>query len=712
MDLTSCFRASLRWLLLLAWPVALHAQPTVGTVDFDVVDLRDKEQATIALSDDSTIVLLKDYVSDGGPGEYTWVGSVQDDPNGRAFITVSASTAFGTVNTSNGYYRLALPADSAAPVEQIERASFPPLAEPLQPIFSHGFETGPFALPALVRAATCDDTPERIDVMVLFSDDAAAAAPGIHKEITLAMQQTRDIVEYSNIEPGVQDGIALGFNVVHSQEVPVDESRTIPSEDLVRNFQQNRVVKNVYELRDRYAADVVFLIVESLGDACGIAYLGPSEGEAFAVVRRSCLGYEYTFTHELAHLFGAQHDKYAIRKGITPLPFLSGTNYGYSYLGPTSGWRTIMAYEDECKDFGISPCPVRNFLSSPHFALGGTPTGELDTDNRRQLIKAAPAVACFRDRTAPKLALNVSKVWYGGVSDSAPETAGTVVSQPAGISCDPVCSAEFESGQTITLTASPREGWRFAAWGSPGPCAGSRNPQCSFPLQTEQTAKALFSSTAAPGTKLLDYQLHCQPSGLCAPLGAPDAATIEFGGTTGDMTWEGSFDRRMGQSTIEVSGSMTGGDVDPAGSGPTFALNYSGSVLVLSPTLPNGTPVSVRVSVTADHAATVSAALQREDGYAQGQVSQLRVSTMLPSGTLEVGLPYQPITGSGTYTAGGSPEQIIQTEVGGAISLHYYHVAEAHFLVRGGTLNFAIDSRVTGPSFVELGGQDVDFLIQ
>lgn len=148
MKATSCFRAGLRWVLILAWPAALHAQSTTGTVDFDVAGLRDKTQVTIALSDDSSLVLLKEDLIDGGPGEYTWVGSVQDDANGRAFITVSASTALGTVHTSSRFFRLALPGNGAAPVQEIERSTFPPLAAPLQPVFSNGFEAGLAPSPA------------------------------------------------------------------------------------------------------------------------------------------------------------------------------------------------------------------------------------------------------------------------------------------------------------------------------------------------------------------------------------------------------------------------------------------------------------------------------------------------------------------------------------------------------------------------------------
>jgi hypothetical protein len=44
------------------------------------------------------------------------------------------------------------------------------------------------------------------------------------------------------------------------------------------------------------------------------------------------------------------------------------------------------------------------------------------------------------------------------------EGNGTVVSNPAGIECEPTCSHEFEVGQKVTLTASPASGYLVKSW--------------------------------------------------------------------------------------------------------------------------------------------------------------------------------------------------------------------------------------------------------
>ncbi len=66
-----------------------------------------------------------------------------------------------------------------------------------------------------------------------------------------------------------------------------------------------------------------------------------------------------------------------------------------------------------------------------------------------------------------------------------------ITSSPAGIDCGSVCSAEFELGTVVTLTATPDPGWSFAGWS--GACAGSTS--C---VVTVDTGKAVTASFALP----------------------------------------------------------------------------------------------------------------------------------------------------------------------------------------------------------------------
>src|SRR5439155_1143875 len=67
---------------------------------------------------------------------------------------------------------------------------------------------------------------------------------------------------------------------------------------------------------------------------------------------------------------------------------------------------------------------------------------------------------------------------------------GTVTSNPAGINCGATCSAAFDSGTQVTLTATPATGSTFQGW-TGGGCA-SANP-CTLTLTANTTVFARFS---------------------------------------------------------------------------------------------------------------------------------------------------------------------------------------------------------------------------
>lgn len=94
---------------------------------------------------------------------------------------------------------------------------------------------------------------------------------------------------------------------------------------------------------------------------------------------------------------------------------------------------------------------------------------------------AATADAAVTAMFAAKPMLTVEKVGGG---------TGTVTSMPAGIACGATCSAAFDGGTMVTLTATPDPGFTFKAW-SGGGC-GNVSP-CQVPLSAATTVKALFS---------------------------------------------------------------------------------------------------------------------------------------------------------------------------------------------------------------------------
>jgi phospholipase C len=80
---------------------------------------------------------------------------------------------------------------------------------------------------------------------------------------------------------------------------------------------------------------------------------------------------------------------------------------------------------------------------------------------------------------------------------------GTVTSTPAGINCGSTCAATFNSGTSVTLTATPSSGSTFAGWS--GACTGTAT--CTV------TVSANTSVTATFNVAVVTYTLTVMPAG-------------------------------------------------------------------------------------------------------------------------------------------------------------------------------------------------------
>jgi endoglucanase len=68
--------------------------------------------------------------------------------------------------------------------------------------------------------------------------------------------------------------------------------------------------------------------------------------------------------------------------------------------------------------------------------------------------------------------------------------SGTVTSTPAGVSCGATCSASFNSGTVVTLSAAAASGSTFAGWS--GGCTGTA-PTCAVTMSAAQSVTATFN---------------------------------------------------------------------------------------------------------------------------------------------------------------------------------------------------------------------------
>jgi peptidyl-Asp metalloendopeptidase len=144
----------------------------------------------------------------------------------------------------------------------------------------------------------------------------------------------------------------------------------------------------IHCIRDAFAADMVALLVNNLGSACGVAYLQTNPGpgfatSAFSVTDKDCIG-GHTFTHELGHNMGCAHD----RDNAGSAAF----SYAYGYRTPDQVYRTIMSY---------APGTRVGRFSNPTITYNGyvmgIPLGEAgETFNAQCITNTAPIIQNFR----------------------------------------------------------------------------------------------------------------------------------------------------------------------------------------------------------------------------------------------------------------------------------------------------------------------------
>jgi hypothetical protein len=92
--------------------------------------------------------------------------------------------------------------------------------------------------------------------------------------------------------------------------------------------------------------------------------------------------------------------------------------------------------------------------------------------------------ATFAQGQAPPRTLTVSKLGFG---------TGTVASSPTGVNCGATCSAQFNDGTSVTLTATPTGSFFFSStftgWSG---CDSVNGNQCTVAMNADRMVTATF----------------------------------------------------------------------------------------------------------------------------------------------------------------------------------------------------------------------------
>ena len=197
-----------------------------------------------------------------------------------------------------------------------------------------------------------EGTDCKIRVLVLYTPAAEAGSSNIENNI-------RNKVDVTN-QSFRNSGINYEIELVYIGRTDYTEQEK-NSTDL-HNFAYNNdgYMDEVFDLVEIYSADIKVLINDPVPSTCGISYTGGKS----CVVNYGC-DYNFTFTHEIGHALGCIHDRYTASNDAS-------YNHGFVYV--PDKWRTIMAYNGECKAAGVS-CTRLLYWSNPENTYNGVPMG-------------------------------------------------------------------------------------------------------------------------------------------------------------------------------------------------------------------------------------------------------------------------------------------------------------------------------------------------
>jgi peptidyl-Asp metalloendopeptidase len=361
----------------------IRSLPTTASVEVVTVNLNalGDQTTTLALPDARRLVATESRRDVRSNQDYTWHGTFPGIP-GSATLVVHNGNVTGSINNGTDIYKVAPLGNGQHAIIKFDASRLPPEHPPSITERERRGDAATFS--GQPQAAT--SAPVTIDVLVAYTPSAAAQIGDIASLVQLAVEEANQ--SYINSHINQQLRLVYSYQVTYSE---VGKSFDKIVDDLAGKSDGS--MDEIHQLRDRYGADLVALIINQT-DYCGLAdAILAVESTAFAAIHYNCATGYYSFAHELGHLMGARHDP-AHDPSTTPFP------HGHGFQNGTA-WRTIMAYD--CAAF----CNRLQYWSNPNVSYQGSPMGTVPThDNARVLNATSSTIAGFRgsvtaDQTNP-----------------------------------------------------------------------------------------------------------------------------------------------------------------------------------------------------------------------------------------------------------------------------------------------------------------------
>ena len=301
-----------------------------------------------------------------------------------------------------------------------------------------------------------DEIETSIDLMVAETN-VAYEASGVNQRIKLVA-----VVEVTGYTQAVETGLAEPLTDLKRLQSPSDGH-----------------MDEVHDIRDTVGADIVLLVRAGFS---GLAYLMTTPSQDFAS-RAFGLVNDSTrfFAHELGHIMGLRHDRYAVCGGNcndTRFPYAFGYVNQRAFdpndpaspnpdpaVPTTARWVTIMSYPIQCRDARLSCRGLLRFSNPDQLYPdpGGDPLGKAGlepspgvdgpSDAVRMLNRTRGYVANFR--TPPAITVSFGAEQYTAAEGGAAATVTVRLSDAPGRAIDIPFTATGATGAAVEDYAVP-----------------------------------------------------------------------------------------------------------------------------------------------------------------------------------------------------------------------------------------------------------------
>ncbi len=322
---------------------------------------------------------------------FSWFGNIEGIKTNQIVLSVNSGDVSGNIWFQEFYIQIRPKGNGVHSICQINRENIPKSAHPKTPDLSKQQDTrtrsGPREVESSGAVIRALDDGSTIDIMVVYTRDAAVLSGNISSEIQLAIDTTN--LCYSNSQ------VTQRLNLVKMLQVDYNETGDAETDLNNITYSNDAYLNEVHTVRDAYGADVISFLVAKMNDYAGLGWVLTSLSTSFSSHAFNIVQVQYassTIPHELGHNMGAQHDLFVHPKNGSEI-----NTYCFGYVNHTKRFQTVMAYYNDCRDKGYT-CDAIPYFSNPSVTYNGGVTGDAtDADVARTLNETALTVSRFRD---------------------------------------------------------------------------------------------------------------------------------------------------------------------------------------------------------------------------------------------------------------------------------------------------------------------------